>query len=205
MITFVFEVIGTIAFAVSGALVAIEKKMDLLGVLILGMLTAVGGGILRDLILGHTPPVALTTPIYFLIAVLTALLVFFPFVRKFIQSNQKIFDIVLLVMDSIGLGVFTVVGISVAIAFVPDGNLLLQVFVGVLTAVGGGVMRDVLSGQTPFIFVKYFYACAALVGAILCALLWQAISESFAMCIGAAAVIILRFFAAYFRWELPKA
>lgn len=205
VITFIFELIGTIAFSVSGALVAIEKKMDLLGVIILGLMTAVGGGILRDILLGQHPPQALANPVYFLVAVAVSILVFLPIVRHFIQSNQKALDIVLLVMDSIGLGVFTVVGIAVSKARVPDGNLLLQICIGMLTAVGGGVMRDVLAGQTPFIFIKHFYACASLIGALICAELWQAIGMIPAMSAGAVTVIILRFLAAKFRWELPKA
>lgn len=204
VITFIFELIGTIAFSVSGALVAIEKKMDLLGVIILGLMTAVGGGMLRDITLGQHPPQALANPVYFLIAVAVSLIVFLPVVRHFIQSNQKAFDIALLVMDSIGLGVFTVVGIAVSKTVVPDGNLLLQICIGVLTAVGGGVMRDVLAGQTPFIFIKHFYACASLIGALVCAALWKSIGMIPAMSAGALTVIILRFLAARFHWELPK-
>lgn len=204
VITFIFELIGTIAFSVSGALVAIEKKMDLLGVIILGLMTAVGGGILRDISLGQHPPQALANPVYFLVAVVVSLLVFLPVVRHFIQSNQRAFDLVLLVMDSIGLGVFTVVGIAVSKTLVPDGNLLLQVCIGVLTAVGGGVMRDVLAGQTPFIFIKHFYACASLIGALVCAGLWELVGMIPAMSAGAVTVIVLRFLAARFHWELPK-
>lgn len=202
--SFLFELIGTVAFSVSGALVAIEKKMDLLGVIILGLMTAVGGGILRDISLGQHPPQALANPVWFLVAVGVSVLIFLPVVRHFIQSKQRIFDLVLLVMDSIGLGVFTVVGVSASISLVPDGNLLLQVCIGVLTAVGGGVMRDVLAGQTPFIFIKHFYACASLIGALLCAGLWQLFGAAPAMVLGAVAVVILRFLAAKFHWELPK-
>lgn len=204
VVTLIFELIGTVAFSVSGALVAIEKKMDLLGVIILGLMTAVGGGILRDMVLGQHPPQALADPVYFLVAVLVSVLVFLPVVRNYIRAKQKTFDIALLVMDSIGLGVFTVVGIAVSKAFAPQGNLLLQVCLGMLTAVGGGVIRDVLAGQTPFIFIKHFYACASLVGALVCAGLWQVTGMMLSMIAGAVTVIVLRFLAAKFHWELPK-
>ena len=204
VVTLIFELIGTVAFSVSGALVAIEKKMDLLGVIILGLMTAVGGGILRDMVLGQHPPQALADPVYFLVAVLVSVLVFLPVVRNYIRAKQKTFDIALLVMDSIGLGVFTVVGIAVSKAFAPQGNLLLQVCLGMLTAVGGGVIRDVLAGQTPFIFIKHFYACASLVGALVCAGLWKVAGMTLAMIAGAVTVIVLRFLAAKFHWELPK-
>lgn len=204
ILTFILELIGTIAFSVSGALVAIEKKMDLLGVVILGMMTAVGGGILRDITLGQHPPQALTNPVYILVSLGVSLLVFLPVVRHLIQSRQHVFDIALLVMDSVGLGVFTVVGISVAKTVTPDGNLLLQVVVGLVTAVGGGAIRDVLAGQTPFIFIKHFYACASLIGALVCAGLWNLLGATPAMLCGAVTVIALRFLAARFRWELPK-
>jgi len=202
---FVLEIIGTIAFAASGALIAINKKMDILGVAILGMTTAVGGGIIRDLILDITPPAAFRDPVYALLAIAVSIVLFLPSVRKVIHRHQLGYDRLMLLMDSIGLGIFTVVGVRAAFySQVPD-NAFLAVFVGVVTGVGGGVMRDVFAGDLPYIFVKHFYACASIIGAVLCVLLWQPCGETLAVILGAAVVCVLRLLAATYRWSLPKA
>lgn len=194
---FIFEIIGTIAFAISGASLAISKKMDIFGVAILGMTTAVGGGIIRDLILGITPPMAFRNPVYALLAIVVSIIVFIPRIRELAAREQTL----LLIMDTIGLGVFTVVGVR---AGMPHGNIFLSVFVGTLTGVGGGVLRDVFVGYAPYIFVKHFYATASLIGALATALLWG-VGETAAMIVGAAIVVVLRLLAARFRWSLPKA
>ena len=201
----ILELIGTVAFAASGALIAMKKHMDLLGVIVLGVVTAIGGGILRDLILGITPPLAFRDPLCAIVAIATSILLFIPWLRHRLMLNQRLFDIVLLIMDSIGLGVFTVMGIWNALAFQPDRSTFLLVFVGVLTGVGGGVMRDVLAGNMPYILVKHIYACASLIGALACALLWKCLPSFASMLIGILLVLIIRLLAAYFRWNLPRA
>lgn len=194
---FVFELIGTVAFAVSGALVAVKKKMDLLGVAVLGMTTAVGGGIFRDLILGVTPPMAFREPVYALTAIGVSLLIFIPGLRRKLRSDNRL----LLVMDSLGLGVFTAVGVQAGMG---EGRFFLAVFVGTLTGVGGGVLRDIFAGEKPAIFVRHFYACASIIGAVLCALLWK-LGEIPAMLSGASVTLVLRLLAAKYRWSLPRA
>lgn len=200
----ILEVIGAVAFAVSGAAVAIERKMDILGVSILGAVTAIGGGVFRDIILGINPPCMFKDPVYAVLAVITSIIIFLPAVRRALASRSRAYEITLLIMDSLGLGSFTVVGIKTA-ADMGHRSFLLLLFVGVITGVGGGVLRDVLSGNTPYIFVKHFYACASIIGAVICILLWQYLGETASMIIGAAAVVVLRILAAYFRWSLPKA
>jgi len=194
---FIFEIIGTVAFAISGALMAIRKKMDIFGVAILGMTTAVAGGIIRDLILGITPPAAFVHPVYALTAIGVSLIMFIPAIRKALSHLEA----VLLVMDSIGLAAFTVTGVGAGMAF---HNLFLTVFVGTVTGVGGGVLRDLFAGNRPYIFVKHFYACASIIGSLISALLWD-INELLAMIVGMAAIFILRILAAVFKWSLPKA
>lgn len=194
---FIFEIIGTIAFAISGACAAITKKMDIFGVAILGMTTAVGGGIIRDLILGVTPPMAFRDPIYAIIAIVVSLIVFVPKLRAIVDKENT----VLLLMDTIGLGVFTVVGVR---AGMPKDNIFLTVFVGALTGVGGGVIRDLFAGDRPYIFIKHFYASASIIGAMAAALCWP-LGETPAMICGASLVVILRILAAKYRWSLPKA
>ena len=200
----VVEIIGTVAFAVSGAMVGLRKGMDIFGVCILGLVTAVGGGVIRDLVLGNTPPATFQSPVYALVAVAVSLIVFLPFVRRLFDRFQNFYDHLLLGMDSLGLGIFTVVGVRTAYDAGHDGFFLL-IFVGVITGVGGGVLRDILAGQTPYIFVKHIYACASLVGAVVCVVLWGLIGGMWSMISGAASVVVLRTLAAHFRWNLPRA
>ncbi len=194
---FALEIIGTIAFAISGAMVGIEKKMDIFGVLVLGMTTAVGGGIIRDLLIGVVPPMAFQEPVYALTAIAVSIIVFLPFVRNRINKISKM----ILLMDSIGLGIFTVIGIKAAASF---NNAFLSIFLALVTGVGGGVLRDVFAQDRPMIFVKHFYASAAIIGAVVSLLLWN-INVETSMIVGAATVIVLRILAAKFRWHLPKA
>lgn len=204
-LTFVFELIGTVAFAISGAITGLKKKMDIFGVVILAVVTAVGGGAIRDIVLGNTPPMTFRNPVYALVAVATGILTFIPVVRKLAGKTPKAFDIFLLVTDSVGLGIFTVMGIRTAINLNHGENLFLLVFVGVVTGVGGGLLRDMMAGNTPYIFVKHIYASASLAGAVLCVLLWKPLGATAAMSVSAAIIIIIRFLAARFKWSLPKA
>lgn len=201
---FVLELIGTLAFAASGAMTAIKKNMDIFGVAILGLTTAVGGGVIRDLILGSTPPRTFQDPIYAGLAIAAAIVMFVVARRGWFEGRHQVYDLLMLVMDSLGLGAFTVTGIGAAIEAGQDGAFLL-IFVGVVTGVGGGVLRDVLAGDTPYIFVKHVYACASLLGAVACALLRAPAGESVSVVVGMACVVTLRFLSAYFRWNLPHA
>ena len=203
-IVLVLELIGTVAFSVSGAITGLKKKMDILGVVILGLTTAVGGGVIRDLILGITPPNTFRNPIYATFAIVTAIIVFLPAMQNLIMKKKSIYNQVMLIMDSLGLGIFTVVGIQVAQSASGEHGIFLLVFVGVVTGVGGGVLRDTMAGEHPYIFVNHFCACAALIGALVCVFAWDIIGEANAMLAGTAVVVILRLLAAHFRWSLPK-
>lgn len=204
-ILFILEIMGTIAFAMSGAIVGIQKKMDIFGVAILGLTTAVGGGIVRDLILGITPPTAFQKPVFAMTAMAVSILFFIPSVRAALEQRNRVYEILILLMDSIGLGLFTVVGVQVAQLTVPERNLFLIIFVGVLTGVGGGIMRDLFAGNMPYIFIKHFYASASIIGAAVCALLWPCTGNLPAMITGAALTVILRLLAARYHWSLPRA
>lgn len=196
-IFFAMEIIGTIAFAMSGAFVAIEKKMDILGVGILGITTAVGGGIIRDTLIGVTPPSSLVDPMYAFIALAVSLIVFIPGIRKLIDLDSKI----MVFIDAIGLGAFTVIGCNAALRF---DNIWLQLFLGVLTGVGGGVVRDIFAAEKPMIFVRHFYAVASLVGAIAYSILLP-YSNIISAIVGITIIVILRMLAAKYKWHLPKA
>lgn len=198
------ELAGVVAASVSGAMTAMKKRMDIFGVIILGLITAVGGGVIRDITLGITPPATFRNPTYALTAVVTAVIVFLPWVQRLFRRYQRVYDFVLLTMDSIGLGVFTVIGVEAAFTKSEHCGMFLLCFVGVITGVGGGVLRDVLAGNMPYVFVKHIYACASLAGALVCIWLWP-VSHVLAMMLGAGTVVLIRSLSAHFHWSLPKA
>ncbi|MBQ3151718.1 MAG: trimeric intracellular cation channel family protein [Clostridia bacterium] len=198
------EIIGTLSFAASGALIAIKKDMDIFGVVVLGVITSVGGGILRDVILGNTPPFIFYNPVYPIVAVVTSIAIFLPFIRRPLLKNHLVYELLMIVMDSVGLGVFTVVGIQITYSVSDDFGFGLVVVMGMLSGVGGGVIRDVLAGDRPYIFVKHVYALASLLGAVVCTLMWN-YNNTYALISGSLLTIIIRFCAAHFRWSLPKA
>jgi len=119
------------------------------------------------------------------------------------MRDQKLFDRILFWMDAAGLGIFTVVGIRIAYAHVPRAGIFLLVFVGVVTGVGGGVLRDIMAGDTPYIFVRHIYACASLAGALLCGGLWHHLGEVSSMLLGAGAIVLIRVLSRQFNWNLP--
>lgn len=199
------ELIGTVAFAVSGAMTALRRQMDLLGVLILGLITAVGGGILRDLLLGITPPKIFDDPLTVCVALAASAVAFLPPVCRTLARSTLLFDRILLAADSVGLAIFTVVGEQAAFGHLPEENWFAVALLGAITGVGGGVLRDIMAGDTPYIFVKHIYACASLVGALLCGLLWHYAGEMLSMLAGGGAVILIRGLSAHFRWNLPRA
>lgn len=205
-IIFIMEIIGTIAFASSGALTAMKQNMDIFGINVLAIITAVGGGCIRDLIIGRTPPVMFIQPVYALVAMLTCNFLFFIFYcnkKLLTNSFMLVYERLMLVLDAIGLGIFTVVGVSAGMNTAYQDNLFLITFLGVITGVGGGLLRDILATQKPYILVRHVYACASLLGALLCALLWS-LGTLPAMGIGAATVLIVRLLAMKFHWNLPR-
>lgn len=205
---FFIEAIGTVAFASSGAMVAIKKRLDLLGIIVLGVTTAVGGGMLRDILIGELPPALFKDPIYVLLAFVTDVLLFLV-----VRSHQQIMDSrsietyekVMNIFDAIGLGAFTVVGIDTAVLAGYGEYHFLIIFLGVITGVGGGILRDIMAGQTPYVLKKHIYACASIAGAMLYVGLRNFINENPAMAIGACSVVLIRILAARFCWNLPTA
>lgn len=199
------ELIGTVAFAVSGAAIGIRKKMDVFGVCILGIVTAVGGGIIRDLMIGFTPPQCFRDPLYLVVACVSALVFFLPVIRHPLQRRQVAFDWVLFAMDTLGLAAFTVVGVQAAERVSGDFGSVLLVCVGMLTGTGGGVLRDLLAGDMPYIFRKHIYATASLAGAVLYLLLQPYTSTYLDTAAAMILVMVIRLLSATFRWNLPHA
>ena len=145
--TFIMEMAGTVAFAASGAMVGVERNMDIFGVSVLGVATAVGGGMIRDIVLGVIPPAVFRNPVYALVSVLASCIVFFIFYfkRELLEGHRReTYDKFMLVLDSVGLGIFTVVGVNAGIRQGHMDNAFLLVFLGTITGVGGGLLRDMM-------------------------------------------------------------
>lgn len=206
-IIFIMEIIGVIAFAASGAMVGIKMNMDIFGIAVLGVVTSVGGGIIRDIVLGINPPKVFNNPVYVIVALLTSCAIFivlFIFRKKKSNNLKAIYDIAMLIMDTIGLGIFTVLGVKTGIQMGYVNQEFLLIFVGTITGVGGGLLRDVMADIPPAIFVKHIYACASIAGASVCAVLAHYLILEQAMIIGFMVILIIRFLAAHFHWNLPR-
>ena len=211
-IIFAAEAIGIIAFAVSGAMLAAEKNLDIFGILVLGIVTAFGGGVIRDLLLGINPPAMFSSYVFLLLAVLASCAVFGVYRLLAVAGDQLPvgllrFDYHGLVnfFDAIGLGVFSVSGVNVALDGGFADNPLLAITVGVLTGIGGGMVRDLLNGEIPSVLRKNVYALAAILGAGAYYLLAHSALPAFASVLLACSLTIgLRLAATYFRWHLPR-
>ena len=204
---FYFDLIGTIAFSISGAFVAIRKGMDIFGVNVLAVTTACGGGLMRDLIIGSIPPQMFRNPFFVVVAVIVANVVFLLMYlhRHMPRKAHQIYDQMLFWFDTLGLAAFMVDGVMAGIALGHGDNAFLICFLGFITAVGGGALRDVLAGQMPDIFRKHIYAVAAIAGAVLMVLIMRLFdSQRTAMISGFLLVLVLRKLAAHFLWNLPK-
>ena len=160
----ILDLFGTMAFAATGALKAVEHRLDIFGVIFLAAITGLAGGIIRDVILGIIPPSGISELSYVSIAIITAVAVFYLYPR--IKSQMGLF----LTSDAVGLGVFTIIGATIALNTY-GFNVLLMVFAGMITAIGGGIIRDALVNETPLVFRKELYASISFVGVLLYILL----------------------------------
>ena len=203
----VLEIVGTIAFAVSGAFVAIKAKLDLFGVLFIGCITAVGGGIVRDLLIGATPPAIFSNAHILFVALGASFLVFLLayIKRKDFEEIQKKVEYVNTFFDAVGLAAFTVMGTEVAFVEGLSENAFLSIALGMLTGVGGGIFRDVLTDTTPYIFKKHVYALASIGGAaVYYAIRYHVAQAWIPSLIAGLLIVAVRMLAAHFRWSLPK-
>lgn len=195
---YILDLFGTMAFAVTGAFKAIEYKSDIVGIIILATITGVAGGTIRDIVLGKSPPNSLLDPTYLIITVVTGIILFFLYSR--LKKHWNVF----LKFDAIGLGVFTIIGAT--FAFNIFGlNFLAMVLAGMLTAVGGGILRDVFVNEIPIVFVKELYASASFVGVVVFYFLLVIGGELYlATIIGIILTTGLRLVAMKYNWNLPK-
>ena len=203
---FALELIGVAAFAVSGAMVAIEKKADIFGVIFLAVTTALGGGVIRDVLLGQLPPKMFTSYVYLLVAALSAVIVFVDaYIRreKYRQSMGRL-DSINNIFDSIGLAVFTVSGMNMAMSV--SDNAVLILFLGMTTGVGGGMLRDMLTNAMPTVLRKRIYAVASLLGGGLYYTMYALnVNEALSAICGMLLIVVLRILATVLKWNLPTA
>ncbi|HYT02774.1 MAG TPA: trimeric intracellular cation channel family protein [Candidatus Acidoferrum sp.] len=195
----ILDLFGTMAFALTGAFKAVEHKSDIVGVIVLSTITGVAGGVLRDIILGRFPPTAIINPSYIIVTVSTAIIIFFLYPS--LKQHWNIF----LRFDAIGLGVFTIIGASIAYNLY-GLNFLVIGIAGILTAVGGGILRDVFVNEMPLVFFKELYASASFVGVVIFfVLLVIGINVNLATLPSILVVILVRLVAMRFNWNLPRA
>ena len=187
------------AFAVTGAFKAIEHKADIVGIIILATITGVAGGTMRDIVTGHFPPHSISDPNYVIITVVTGIAIFFLYPKM--QKHWNLF----LKFDALGLGVFTAIGAT--FAYQEFGmNFLAMALAGMVTAVGGGILRDMFVNEIPMVFVKELYASASFLGVVIFYLLLSAGFKLETVAIVSIIVTtILRLVAMKYNWNLPKA
>lgn len=195
--------IGTIAFAMSGAFKAIRREFDVLGLLVLGFATALGGGLIRDALLHRTPSAFIDNG--------PALYALFGCIIVLVSHwlSQKVWGLAdpesrtFLVLDAIGLAAFTVIGASAGA--MAGLNVFGIVMLAALTGVGGGMIRDLLAGETPLVLKADFYATATIIGAIVFFLLdWFAIDPTTNSAVTFAVTLLLRLLAIQYKWQLPR-
>ncbi len=205
MFLFALEIIGTIAFAIGGSILGIKSKMDILGVIIIGVIAAMGGGLIRDITINTGTLVIFEYPIYLIISITTSVLVFllFYFINKtIILIDNNYFNYILNIIDAIGLGVFVVVGANVGYAI--SGNLLLVIFCAIISAVGGGVIRDLMVNRIPSIFRKHIYCLAALVGCLIYITFYYFNLEVIGTISTLIVILVIRLLSLHLKLGLPK-
>ena len=205
---FIAEIIGTIAFALSGTMVGLKYKLDIFGVLLLAVTTALGGGMIRDLLIGRIPPVMFRDYRYLLTAVGVSLTVFLVarFARKRYAQFEEKLSFFNNIFDSIGLGAFVVVGIQAGIGAGYGDNGFFLAFLGVLTCIGGGILRDLFVARMPGVLHKHVYALPCILGACLYLLLTRMqVNDLISIPVVMAFVFVFRMLAAKYHWNLPKA
>ena len=201
------EIVGTIAFAISGATVAIRYRLDLFGVLMLGGFTALGGGTIRDVLLGQTPPRMFTSFSYLLLAEATAFVTFAIsyFMRGYeMKRPERLWNLINYI-DALGLGAFVVTGTSLPMTSGYANNVFMCVFLGMTTGIGGGIMRDLMIHDIPVVLRKDIYAVAAIAGSLTYYLIVRFIgAETLATIFCVAVTVAIRVFATLYRWNLPR-
>ncbi|MGI9282140.1 MAG: trimeric intracellular cation channel family protein [Endozoicomonas sp.] len=196
MLLYTLDLFGTAVFAISGAWLACRKDMDIFGAMVLAFVTAVGGGTIRDVLLGATPVFWVQDHDYVMVILASTLLSIL--VRRW---HERIHNL-LLISDALGLAVFTVIGVTKALAF--GASPIVAVMMGVLTGCGGGAIRDLLSGEVPLVLKKEVYAFAAMAGGALFVVLGPRVGVNEATLLSVGLILLLRSLAMYKKLSLPR-
>jgi len=212
-VIFIIEIIGVVSFCISGSVVAIDKEMDLMGVVLLALTTTFGGGVFRDLILGRTPAFFVSMHLYVLVGTVTSILVFIlaaAFKRWYVKHEEKI-NFYNNFVDAIGLGAFTVTSVDICLDVCPEKGPFLAIMMGMIASVGGGVVRDLFLDRVPNVFRKHIYALACLIASALYYVLrvyvfhGSELGEVVSSVVCIFTVFTIRVLASTFKWNLPKA
>ena len=204
IIWYMFDMIGTIAFAVSGALVGVARKMDIFGMAVLALATAIGGGIVRDVLLGYFPPNSLRNVVYVTVVLAVTVIVFLIYnsrYRKHAMGPRSRASY--LVADALGLASFTVTGASAGFKLYPELPIFI-VLLGTITAVGGGIIRDMLAQRIPSVLKEDVYALPSIIGGIVYYLMVTSSWDSMAVYGAFTVVLVIRLLAIKYNWSLPK-
>lgn len=204
----ILELIGTVAFALSGTMTGLKYKLDIFGVLLLSITAALGGGVIRDLLIGRIPPMMFQDYKYLMAAAAAGLILFLlaKLANKFYKANEQRIETWNNVFDALGLGAFTVTGIQAGMQAGYGDNGFLLVFLALLTGIGGGVLRDLLVQRMPLIFHKRIYALADILGACLYLFLYRrGVDVVITSAVTITAVFAIRMLATRYHWNLPKA
>jgi uncharacterized membrane protein YeiH len=194
---YTIDILGTIAFAISGVLVAFNKRMDLFGILIIAFVTAVGGGTLRDILIGETP-VSWMKDMTYTYVILTSAIFAVIFRKKIDYLRTSLF-----LFDTIGIALYTLVGIEKGIN--AELHPIICIALGTMTACFGGVIRDILCNEIPVIFRKEIYATACILGGVTYFLLTRfPIDNNLVFIISGVVVITIRLLAVKFKIALPN-
>lgn len=193
----ILDLLGTVAFAISGALSAMNRRLDLFGIFIIAFVTAIGGGTIRDTLIGNTPVTWMENTIYiYVIGIVTILAIIF---RKNLDHLKKS----LFLFDTIGLGIFTITGVEIGIQ--NDLNPIISIALGAMTGTFGGVIRDILCNEIPVIFRKEIYATACIVGGLAFILFYElGMKQDVIYVITSLTVILIRLMAVKYHISLPS-
>lgn len=207
IIFYVAEVIGLVAFAIAGAMIAIDRKLDLFGVVFITFVNSFGGGIMRDLLIGEIPPKMFYNYEYLIYVAFCAvvMIVVISVLKEKFFRNRVVIDKVINIFDAVGLGAFAIVGVKAGINAGFGDNVFFCTFLGMTTGIGGGILRDLLSHAKPLVLVKQIYALAAIIGSLLFFYLEKMnVNATVSIVSSVLLVVIIRILAAHFRWDLPK-
>ncbi len=201
------EIIGIISFSLSGAIMAIDRENDFFGVVFLSIITCFGGGMLRDIFIGNTPPIFFKSYLFVIVSVFVAVSAFIiaSIFKKQYVENEKFVETVNNILDAAGLGVFVIAGAKICLDL-GFSNPLLVIIMGMLSGTGGSMTRDIIMREVPYLLRKRIYMLAAIIGATLYYILWYfKVSDALAYPMAILLIFIIRMLATIFKWNMPRA